>query len=81
WRSMELIGLAMLLVVLLNHRSKTIHMNGDIKRQTYGGVLFAVAIILCALLTHVKIFFALAILHLSLADGLAAVIGTAYGKR
>lgn len=81
WRTIELISLAMLAVVIFNHRSKTIHISGNIARQTYGGMLLPVGVLSCALLTDIKIFFALAVLHMALADGLAAVIGTAYGKK
>ncbi|MDO8591777.1 MAG: hypothetical protein Q7R60_02555 [bacterium] len=81
WRAIELISLAMLAVVIFNHRSKTIHMSGNIKRLTYGGMLFPIGVLACALLTHNKIFFALAVLHLALADGLAAVMGITYGKK
>ncbi len=81
WRTIEIISLVMLGVVIFNHRSKTIHMNGNIKRLTYGGMLFPLGVLASALLTHNKFFFALAVLHLALADGLAAVVGTAYGKK
>ena len=81
WRSIELISLAMLIVVLVNQRAKTIHMSGDVTRYTYGGILFPVGVLATALLTNNKVFFAVAVLNMALADGLAAVIGTAYGKR
>ncbi|MBI2591906.1 hypothetical protein HYW36_00255 [Candidatus Saccharibacteria bacterium] len=81
WRAIQLISLAMLAVVLINHRTRSIHISGDIKRPTYGGVLFPVAVIIAAALTREKIFFAIAILHMAVADGMAAVIGTAYGKK
>jgi len=81
WRTIELISLAMLAVVIFNHRIRVIHISGNIARKTYGGMLLPVGVLSCALLTNIKIFFALAILHMALADGLAAVIGTAYGKK
>lgn len=81
WGAIELISLAMLAVVIFNHRSKIIHMSGNIKRLTYGGIFFPLGILAAAALTHNKIFFALAVLHLALADGLAAVIGITFGKR
>lgn len=81
WHAIQIIGLMILMFVLLNYRVKKIHVSGDIKRQTYGLILFPVAIIACALLTHNKFFFALAVLHLALADGLAAVNGITYGKK
>ena len=81
WRQIQAISLAMLAVVICNHRRKTIHMGGNIKRRTYGGMLFPVGVLASALLTQNKFFFALAVLHLALADGLAAVIGITYGKK
>lgn len=82
WRSIQYIGLAMLAVVLFNRtqHSKFFGFNKNVKRETYGDVLFALSISACALLTHNKVFFALAMLNLSLADGIAAFIGTRYGK-
>lgn len=80
WRSIQLIGLAMLVGVLINRRQKTLHFSGDIRMDGYGDVCFALAIILTASLTTIPIFFALAIFHLALADGLAAVIGKNFGK-
>jgi len=80
WRSIQLIGLAMLLGVLINRRQKSLHFSGNIRMEGYGDVCFALAIILIASLTTTPIFFALAIFHLALADGLAAVIGKNFGK-
>jgi dolichol kinase len=79
WQAIQIIGLAMLIGVFINHRLKIIKFN-HINRKTYGDILFAAVIVAAALLTTNKIFFALAILHLSLADGFAAVIGEKYGK-
>jgi len=81
WWQIQAISLAMLAVVIYNHRSRTIHLSGNIKRLTYGGMLFPLGVLASALLTHNKFFFALAVLHLALADGLAAVAGTAYSEK
>lgn len=80
WRAIELIGLGMFLVVLVNHLKHTLHFSGDLRKRSVGGVTLALVITICALMTHVKLFFALAILHTSLADGFAAVTGTRYGE-
>lgn len=79
WQAIRLIGAAMLIGVLVNHHLKIVKFN-HISRKTYGDILFAVVIVAAALLTSSKIFLALAILHLSLADGFAAVVGEKYGK-
>ena len=66
--------------VMINRGSRTkLHFLRGPKREGYGDVFFALVIMLCALLTDVKLFYALAILHLALADGLAAVIGKNFG--
>jgi dolichol kinase len=44
-------------------------------------LLFALAIGLVAIIAHDRLIFAAAILHMSLADGLAAVVGTSLGKK
>lgn len=80
-RTIQLLGAAMLVGVMLNRGSSTkLHFLRGPKRESYGDVFFALVVMLCALLTDVKLFFAIAILHLALADGLAAVVGKKYGK-
>lgn len=79
--TIQLIGAAMLVGVMINRGSRTkLHFLRGPKRDGYGDVFFALAIILCAILTDVKLFFAIAVLHLALADGLAAAVGKYYGK-
>lgn len=81
WRTIQLIGLAMLAFIWLNHRLKTIHPGGEVRRKTYGFYFFGLSMVVCAALTTNKEFFALAMLHLGLADGLAAVAGTFFHKK
>ena len=81
WRAIQLIGVLMVVIIWLNHRLKTFHASGEVERKTYGFYLFALAVIVSPLLTHNKVFFALAMLNMAIADGMAAIIGTAYGKR
>ncbi len=78
WRLIQLVGVAMLVIVFLNQRRRTLHTDGEVRRQSYGALLFAVAVTTSALITTNKLFFALAVLQLGLADGMAAIAGTAY---
>jgi dolichol kinase len=80
WQSIQIIAVLMLLADLTNRHLKKLHYLGDVKRIDYGDILMPLAIIACTLMTTNKIFFALAILQVSLADGFAAVIGERYGK-
>ncbi|MBI2588935.1 hypothetical protein HYW35_01885 [Candidatus Saccharibacteria bacterium] len=80
WRAIQVIALLMLVVNLFDRRP-IFHSNAPVQRRTYGNILYAVAILLCSMLTDQKIFFALAIFHLSVADGLAAIVGEKLHKR
>jgi len=81
WRTIQLLGLAMLIIIFVNRRYDLFRFNKGLRRETYGDYFFALAITLCALLTTNKVFFAVAILHLALADGVAAVAGRKYGLK
>lgn len=81
FRTIQIIGILLLIGVLANRYKKFSNFTGGIRPGSYGDILSAVAIIACATLTDVPLFFAIAILHLAVADGLAAVIGSAYGKK
>ncbi|HUD05799.1 MAG TPA: hypothetical protein VMR18_02720 [Candidatus Saccharimonadales bacterium] len=52
-----------------------------IERRTIGELLFAVSIGLTALITHDRLIYMAALLNLSLGDGLAAILGSRYGKK
>jgi phytol kinase len=81
WYSIEWLSLAFLVVVSTSKVLMIFHSIHSIERKTRGEALFAIAVGLMAIVTHEPWIFMVAILHLSLADGLAAIIGTKYGKR
>lgn len=81
FKAIQLLGVVALAAQLLNRWITLLHYNsfGD-RGSTYGDVFVALAIIICALATANKTYFALAMLELGLADGLAAVVGTKFGQ-
>ena len=81
WRQIQLLGLAMLVVLAANKRDEMLHFSADLRMRSFGGASLAIAVSLCALLTTNKLFFAIALLQVSLADGFAAVFGTRFGER
>jgi phytol kinase len=81
WRSIRLISLVILAGVVISRWQDLMHYNDDLGRRTYGDLLFPAAILICSFLTQNKYFFAIAILHMAVADGLAAAIGKSYLKR
>lgn len=81
WRQIELLSLAFLIVVTISkylHILKAIH---SVQRPTGGELFFAVAVGLVAFITHNKWIYMTALLQMSLADGLAAIVGMRYGKK
>lgn len=70
-----------ILVNLLNHKFKIFHAIRSVRRKSWGDVLFGVGVFAVAWFEPSPWIFALAIMQVSLADGLAAVFGVTYGER
>ena len=79
--TIQLISLALLVVVYISHRYHIFHAINGVKRHTWGDVLYALGIGLTATVTKNPWIFTIAILHMSLADGLAGLVGSQWGKR
>ncbi len=80
WRLIQVIAVMMTVLAIVNHYSNIFHYLGALKREGYGHIYFPLGILAVSLLTQQKIFFSLAVLHLALADGLAAIIGRTFGR-
>lgn len=81
FEAIQAISAAFLLTIGLSLRFgifKAIH---GVARQTWGEVLFAIGIGLIAVLTDQPWVFAACILHMSVADGFAALAGMRWGKK
>lgn len=81
WSQILWLSVAFLIVVVTSkmlHVFPAIH---QVSRRTWGEVFFAVVVGAITLVTHNKAIYAVAILHMSLADGLAAIVGTRFGGR
>lgn len=66
---------------LINRYSTVFHSIHAIKRKTWGDILLGLGVFLCAALRPEPWLFVTAILHVSLADGLAAVVGSRFSGR
>ena len=80
WNEIKLLSLAFVAGVLLSkqiHLFTAIH---SVQRPTRGELFFALAVGATALITQDKWIYMAALLQMSLADGLAAIIGTRYGN-
>ncbi len=81
FRAIQLISLAFLAVVIMARYLKVFSAVHVSNRKTWGDFMFAIGIGLAATLTKSDWIFMAAILNMSLADGLAAIIGRRYGKK
>jgi phytol kinase len=80
WRQIQVLSLLFLAVVLLSIKLSIFNSIHAVSRNKMGEVLFAIVIGMLAFISTNEWIFAAAMLHLSLADGLAAVVGLAYGE-
>jgi phytol kinase len=81
WLAIELIGLAVVLGVAINRKYDIFKFSKNIRRETYGEYFFGLAMTICALIAHNRMFFAIAILVMALADGFAALAGKHFGQK
>jgi len=80
WNQIRLLGVAFLVVVAVSKYLgffKAIH---SVQRPTWGEVFFALAVGAVTFVTHDKYIYMAALLQMSLADGMAAVVGVRYGR-
>lgn len=80
WEMIQLMSIALLVVVYASWKLNIFHAVHGIKRKTWGELLFPLSIGMLALIRPEAWMFTAALLHMSLADGLAAIAGTRYGK-
>lgn len=80
FRQIELLSAAMLIGVIISHKYHIFHAITDVKRKTWGDIFYAVGLAATAVIAKQPWVFALAVLHMSLADGLAGLVGSQYGN-
>lgn len=80
-QQIQVLSLILLVGVLASMKLSIFSSVHGVKRRTWGEPLFAVSVGLVAMITSSEYIFAAAILHLSLADGLAAIVGVKYGEK
>ena len=80
WGWIVALSAAFVLGVILSKYFKVFQSIHAVERPTWGEVYFALAVGVLAFITHQPWVYAVALLHMSLADGLAAVAGVTWGK-
>jgi phytol kinase len=81
FRSIVVLGFLLLLGVLVSNKLRWFKSIHSVSRRTIGEYLFPISMILLGLFFRSPIAFAAAMLEMGVADGMAAVIGTRYGKK
>jgi len=81
WRQIQWLSIAFFLVVCLSIKFNVFSSIHAVKRSITGELLFALVIGLLALICTNKWVFMAAMLHLSIADGMAAVVGLGWGDK
>lgn len=79
WRQIELLSAAFVLAVLVSQQFNIFKAIHSVQRPTWGEVYFGLSVGVIAFMTHSPVIYAVALLHMSLADGLAAIVGVRYG--
>ena len=80
WNMIRLISLAFLIAVVISKALNLFASIHEVERFTLGEVGFAVSVGLVSFITTSKGIYAVSILQMALADGLAAVVGLRFGK-
>lgn len=80
WHWIVVLSLAFVVTVIVSKQFNIFKSLHAVERPTWGEVYFALAVGALAFVTHDPWIYAIALLHMSLADGLAAVVGVTWGK-
>jgi phytol kinase len=80
WNEIRLLSVAFLVVVGVSKYFKIFKAIHSVTRPTWGEIFFAISVGLLTYITHSKGIYAVCLLQMAWADGLAAIVGTKYGK-
>lgn len=81
WTQIRFLGAAFVLVVVISKYLNIFSAIHAVERPTYGEVCFAVAVGALTFITQDRLIYLIALLHMGVADGMAAIVGTVYGKK
>ncbi len=81
WDQIKLLSIAFIVVVLVSKQLKIFQAIHSVQRPTHGELLFAAAVGALALISQNEWIYMAAVLQMSLADGMAAIVGTRFGNQ
>jgi len=80
WWQIQLLSAVFLVVVIFSKSFNVFRVIHSVQRPTYGEICFALIVGILPFITQDRAIYAAAVLLMGLADGLAAVVGTKYGR-
>jgi phytol kinase len=80
WGTIQLLVLLLLLGIVVSRTFNIFRAIHNVRRKTMGEIFFPLGIGAASVLASSASVFAVAVLMMSVADGIAAIIGTRYGK-
>lgn len=80
WLTIQLLCVALFVGILISYELGVFGAIHKVKRRTSGELWYPVGIGLAATLTQQPWIFCVAVLHMSLADGIAAIVGMKWGR-
>ena len=81
WQDIRYLSLGFIIIIIISKYFNVFEAIHAVERPTIGEVFFAVAVGLTTYLTNNKWIYLIAILQMSLADGMAAVVGVKFGLK
>ena len=75
------LGLALLVIIFIAKQFKWFNSIFDVERVTYGEFIYIIGIMVTALIFPSPNVYALAVINLGIADGMAAIVGMRYGRK
>jgi len=79
WNQIRLLSLGFVVVVLISKWLNIFQAIHSVQRPTWGEMYFALVVGLLTFITHSKGIYAASLLQMSVADGMAAIVGVEYG--
>ncbi len=81
YHQIQLVAVAFLIGIIVSRYLHIFRGILHVKRKTYGDLFFPLSILILALLEPSKLVFTIALLHIGLSDGIAALVGKRLGKK
>ena len=79
--AIKIISIAAFVTLLISRKFKIFHAIYDVSRLTYGDLFYPLSIFLIALFAKADWIFAVSVLFVALADGMAAFVGKKWGTK